>query len=605
MHVASPTTEVSTEVLPHFRVVSERSQAPTDSSPITYREMALAVAEGTTESDAEAIARAECEVVRASLRGVPTGQFIQLAIFDHEFDTKPKRAPIVTLTFKDWQRVDGREAEPIIRFPLRERAASVRSGASSMAEDDITSVKGTPPPPPAAPQSAPEAPAPSAPTSAPEAPAPSVAPSTPRTGAPSESLVEPEPEPQPDPIPVPPPPPPVSARPPISVPSPRASERVPDARPSEPTSPGATVPIPYPPDSLTAVGPPPTLATPVEPEEVDVDPDPEPSETPTVPLETHGSAAPESLAPPSGPAIEIGEAPISFAPPASEELRMIAQPASVPSPPPPEAARGTSNRPPSSSAAPPGPVSGPPVPGSFGDRGVHPVVAVGSPESAPPPAVSPRRLPPHAVVAPPMSAPPAPPKSRPRTSGEDLIVELFEALSDLSLLHDPLEGADFVLRVALDNIPSALAMISFFSFDSRDFVVVRAAGENIPPLALQGVLLKRVGERAEIPLRAMRSQQTVVLDEDRAADALAADPRWRAAGILPLHYMCAPVSLGGRYLGLLEIANPCDGVRFSDADGHALTYMGQQLAEFLGQRDLVLDPERITAPKLHARVRRS
>ena len=97
-----------TEVIPRFRVVSERSQAPSDSSPITYREMALAVAEGTSEGDAEAIARAECEVMRASLRGL-AGQFIQLAIFDHEFSGKPKRPPLAALTFKDWQRVDGRE----------------------------------------------------------------------------------------------------------------------------------------------------------------------------------------------------------------------------------------------------------------------------------------------------------------------------------------------------------------------------------------------------------------------------------------------------------------------------------------------------------------
>jgi GAF domain-containing protein len=193
---------------------------------------------------------------------------------------------------------------------------------------------------------------------------------------------------------------------------------------------------------------------------------------------------------------------------------------------------------------------------------------------------------------------------RRRSSGENLIIELFEAINDLTLLHDPLEGADFVLRIALENMPSAVAMVSFFSFDSREFVAVRAAGEAVGPAVAQAIILKRIDERSAIPTRAMRTHQTVVLDEGEAMDALAEDPRWVAAGIVPAHYMCAPVALGGRYLGLLEIANPLDGVAFSAEDGYALTYMGQQLGEFLAQRDLVLDPERITAPRLNARIRR-
>ena len=450
----------------------------------------------------------------------------------------------------------------MIRFPLRERkAASIRAGAGAMAEDDITSVKPTPAPP----------------------------------------------------------------------------DNIPRAPLSEPTSPGATIPRPA--DSLTHVGPPPAAA--VEPEEVDIDPDPEPLETPTVPIETHDqnevprsefrgptsvpsieiADEPESVAIPSSnrpmPIIDVGEAPPSVPPPsepAPAPPRVVAIPPPPPAPasaPPPSAhpvsvpnvavpMAPSASAPPSAAA-----VTGPPAASAFGDRGVHPVVDVGRAERGPPISAPPQaRRPSSPAAVDAVSMPPAP-SSRPRMSGEDLIVELFEALSDLALLHDPLEGADFVLRVALDHMPSAMAMVSFFSFDSREFVVVRAAGDNLAPGTLTGLLLKRVGDRAEIPSRAMRSQQTVVLDEDKASDALSNDPRWRAARIVPLHYMCAPIALGGRYLGLLEIANPSDGVAFSAADGHALTYMGQQLAEFLAQRDLVLDPERITAPRLAARVRRS
>ncbi len=185
-----------------------------------------------------------------------------------------------------------------------------------------------------------------------------------------------------------------------------------------------------------------------------------------------------------------------------------------------------------------------------------------------------------------------------RVRGDELISELFEALSDLAFLSDPLEGADFVLGVALEKLPSALGFVSFFSLDSREFVVVRVSQGAAP-----GLVLKRAGERAGLATRAMRANQAVVLT-DGAADAVADDPRWGASGISPTTLICAPVKLGGRYLGLIELANPVDGVPYTSGDGHAVSYMAQQFAEFLAQRDVVLDPERITAPKLSARVRR-
>ena len=42
---------------------------------------------------------------------------------------------------------------------------------------------------------------------------------------------------------------------------------------------------------------------------------------------------------------------------------------------------------------------------------------------------------------------------------------------------------------------------------------------------------------------------------------------------------------------LIEIANPLDGGSFDESDGHALTYIGQQLGEFVAQHGVVVDPE--------------
>ena len=229
--------------------------------------------------------------------------------------------------------------------------------------------------------------------------------------------------------------------------------------------------------------------------------------------------------------------------------------------------------------------------------------------STPPPAdpiaeARPASIPP-AVIPSPSTPPPsiAPGSAKPRSSGDDLIAELFESMSDIAFLSDSLDGAEFALRVTLEALPSELAIVSFFSLDSREFVAVRVAGTAAQPAIVEAVLLKRSPEKSPVSHRAMRSNQAVVLDAASAA-ALADDPRWAQSKLQLQSVMCAPVALGGRYLGLIEVANPLDGEPFTNADGNALTYIGQQLAEFLGQRDTTIDAERVRAPKLASRMRR-
>lgn len=175
-------------------------------------------------------------------------------------------------------------------------------------------------------------------------------------------------------------------------------------------------------------------------------------------------------------------------------------------------------------------------------------------------------------------------------------------MSDIAFLTDPLDGAEFALRVTLEALPSELAIVSFFSLDSREFVAVRVAGTAATPGLVDAVLLARTQEKSPISHRAMRSNQAVVLDS-AAASALTEDPRWSQSQLSFRSAICTPVALGGRYLGLIEVANPLDGEPFTSADGNAMTYIGQQLAEFLGQRDTTIDPERVRAPKL-SRMRR-
>jgi hypothetical protein len=177
-------------------------------------------------------------------------------------------------------------------------------------------------------------------------------------------------------------------------------------------------------------------------------------------------------------------------------------------------------------------------------------------------------------------------RSTKRLSGEDLLAELFEAFGDLHFLTDSLEGADFVLGLTLEKLPSEVGLVSLFDINKREFVVVRQVGGP------RSALCQRQSERAPTATTVMRKRHAVVISDPEGV-ARAADDRWRAIGVELKSLVCAPVELAGRYLGLIELANPLDGGVFNEGDGNALTYIGQQFAEFVSARGISIDPDLI------------
>jgi hypothetical protein len=266
------------------------------------------------------------------------------------------------------------------------------------------------------------------------------------------------------------------------------------------------------------------------------------------PAAAQPSASADSLPPPPPvPAVEL-------APPPAPA------PAAAPAPEP--------AFPPPATVAAPEPAAAPAAPPA------EPAVPVGpAPAAAPAPEVSAHRTPAQ-------SAP------RIRLSGVELITDLFEAMHNLHFLRDSLEGADFILALVMEKLPSAVGLVHFYDINAREFVVVRAVGPNGDK-----VLRVRTSEKEPLIAEAMRSRRAVVI-EDATGDPRAQEGRWATIGSCR-SLVCAPVEQGGRFLGLLEVSNPRDGGPFHETDGHALTYMGEQFAEFLATRGLVLDPERI------------
>jgi GAF domain-containing protein len=184
------------------------------------------------------------------------------------------------------------------------------------------------------------------------------------------------------------------------------------------------------------------------------------------------------------------------------------------------------------------------------------------------------------------SSRPPPVDGRPRVRGDEIIAVLFEEMHDLHFARDSIEGGDFCLGLLLDKLPSRGGLIHFYDLTAREYVVVCSNGNGAEKL-----LLRRHPPTDPLLSAAMRKRGAVVINDAATNDAAFVE-RFEALGGAR-SVMIAPIMLGGRALGAIEIINPLDGGPYSDDEGHALQYMAEQLAEFVSSHGLVLDPARI------------
>jgi hypothetical protein len=107
---ASTAPAASTEP---YNVLAKREEEPSKASPLSYREYAYAIAEDSTEDDAEKFIVARFKEIRDAMSSTQSAKLVNLAVFDHQFKGKPKRPPLVTLVWKDWK------GDPEVRFTSR------------------------------------------------------------------------------------------------------------------------------------------------------------------------------------------------------------------------------------------------------------------------------------------------------------------------------------------------------------------------------------------------------------------------------------------------------------------------------------------------------
>jgi GAF domain-containing protein len=175
-----------------------------------------------------------------------------------------------------------------------------------------------------------------------------------------------------------------------------------------------------------------------------------------------------------------------------------------------------------------------------------------------------------------------------RIHGEDLIADLFESMHDLHFSRDAVEGGDFCLGLAMAKLPSLAGIVQLYDINHREFLVTNTRGEGTEKL-----LLRRFPETDPLLASAMRKRRAVVIGNATEGDA-ATNERYAAIGGAR-SLIIAPVMQAGRFLGAIELVNPIDGVPFTESDGNAVSYIAEQLAEFVAARGVVTDPERISA----------
>lgn len=157
-------------------------------------------------------------------------------------------------------------------------------------------------------------------------------------------------------------------------------------------------------------------------------------------------------------------------------------------------------------------------------------------------------------------------------------------------MADMVSGAEFVLHVLSEVIPCEGIVVHVFDLGRREFVVVRAQGPN----ARNTLLHRTPGD--EPLVRSIMSRHGATILDGAPASVPATSSSLDRLGIKPTAVLCGAARLGGRYLGLIELANPQGGQPFHAGEANALDYVCEQFAEFVASRPIVLDADVVIGP---------
>ena len=158
---------------------------------------------------------------------------------------------------------------------------------------------------------------------------------------------------------------------------------------------------------------------------------------------------------------------------------------------------------------------------------------------------------------------------------DDRLAEVFEAMQDLFLLTTQREAASFALDLALGKIPCEAGSIVFNDLDRGDlfFAAVRGpAADHLTGMRLE--------QGKGIIGAAARSLEPIAIAD------VSSDPRFfpdfdRMTGFQTRTVLCAPLHYEGRAVGAIELLNKKSGGAFTQSDVNVLSYVAENLGNFV------------------------
>jgi hypothetical protein len=152
-------------------------------------------------------------------------------------------------------------------------------------------------------------------------------------------------------------------------------------------------------------------------------------------------------------------------------------------------------------------------------------------------------------------------------------------------MPDVVSGADYVAEVLCELIPCEGTVVHVFDLGRREFVVVRARGP-----AAREALMYRTPDSDPLVHEVMRRGSMV----SNGAPPTRASA-FELLGVNAKIVLSSSVKLGGRYLGLIELANPRGGTPFHEGEINAVEYVCEQFAAFVASRPVVLEADTVLA----------
>lgn len=176
----------------------------------------------------------------------------------------------------------------------------------------------------------------------------------------------------------------------------------------------------------------------------------------------------------------------------------------------------------------------------------------------------------------------APESARTSLRPDDLTSELFESMHDLHFMKDALDGADFVIELLREKVPTVVTLVHFYDINAKEFVVVKARAPH------GNVAHVRTREGTGLVGAALKTGKPIFIKDTGADHRWQREPYIAAGHPNPKQIVVVPMRFHGRFLGALELADHTDGQSFGDAEVHALAYVADQFAEFVNDRGVVI-----------------